>query len=211
MLFNSLVFLLFFPTVCVLYYSIPSSLTRARNLLLLVASYYFYMNWQPSYALLLLTSTVVTYIAALAMAHVHGMGAKRWCLASSLFINIALLPILFTIARDSDSALEERACANENQNSCAERFVSLCHNQGIFLVFTVSPELTVIDSDYYAQWQSIADRRHVPMLNYHAQQLFTDHPEYFHDNVHLWDRGARAFSPIFAHDLKALCSSHHSQ
>ena len=32
---------------------------------LLVASYYFYMNWEPVYALLLLTSTLVTYFAAL--------------------------------------------------------------------------------------------------------------------------------------------------
>ena len=121
------------------------------------------------------------------------------------------IPILFTIARDSDSALEERACANENQKSYAERFVNLCRNHDIFLVFTVSPELTVINSDYYAQWQSIADRWQVPMLNYHSKQLFTDHPEYFHDNIHLWDRGARTFSPVFAHDLKALYNSRHSQ
>lgn len=52
MLFNSLAFLLFFPIVCILYYCIPSSQIRARNMLLLVASYYFYMNWHPAYALL---------------------------------------------------------------------------------------------------------------------------------------------------------------
>ena len=65
MLFNSIAFLLFFPIVCVIYFSIPPQMIRARNLLLLIASYYFYMNWQPAYALLLLTSTFVTYIAAL--------------------------------------------------------------------------------------------------------------------------------------------------
>lgn len=69
MLFNSITFLLFFPTVCVLYFCIPSSKLRLRNLFLLAASYYFYMNWEPSYALLLLTSTMVTYLAARGIGH----------------------------------------------------------------------------------------------------------------------------------------------
>lgn len=62
MLFNSFAFLIFFPIVCVLYYALPT--LRLRNLFLLAASYYFYMNWEPTYALLLLTSTVITYAAA---------------------------------------------------------------------------------------------------------------------------------------------------
>lgn len=57
MLFNSITFLLFFPTVRVLYFCIPSSQLRLRNLFLLAASYYFYMNWEPAYALLLLALT----------------------------------------------------------------------------------------------------------------------------------------------------------
>ena len=69
MLFNSITFLLFFPTVCVLYFCIPSSQLRLRNLFLLAASYYFYMNWEPAYALLLLTSTVITYLAARGIGH----------------------------------------------------------------------------------------------------------------------------------------------
>ena len=31
---------------------------------LLIASYYFYMNWKPVYALLILTSTVITFICS---------------------------------------------------------------------------------------------------------------------------------------------------
>ena len=37
---------------------------RLRNLFLLIASYYFYMNWKPVYALLILTSTVITFICS---------------------------------------------------------------------------------------------------------------------------------------------------
>ena len=91
MLFNSIPFLLFFPVVCLLYFCIPCTQTRARNLLLLGASYYFYMNWEPAYALLLLTSTTVTYLAALGIARLEKQRHKKWCLVGSLVVNLAIL------------------------------------------------------------------------------------------------------------------------
>ena len=91
MLFNSIAFLLFFPIVCVLFFCVPASQVRARNLLLLLASYYFYMNWQPAYALLLLTSTLVTYLAALGIARFPDRGRKKACLVGSLVLNLAIL------------------------------------------------------------------------------------------------------------------------
>lgn len=91
MLFNSIAFLLFFPIVCLIYFCIPASQVKVRNLLLLAASYYFYMNWQPAYALLLITSTVVTYLAALGIDSFEEQGKKRLCLVSSLVLNLAIL------------------------------------------------------------------------------------------------------------------------
>ena len=91
MLFNSIAFLLFFPILCALYFCIPASQLRLRNLLLLVASYYFYMNWDPVYALLLLTSTVITYLAALGIGYFKEKRKKKICLVSSLVLNLAIL------------------------------------------------------------------------------------------------------------------------
>lgn len=62
MLFNSIEFLLFFPAVCLCYYIIPH---RVRYLFLLACSYFFYMCWNPQYALLMLTSTAITYASGL--------------------------------------------------------------------------------------------------------------------------------------------------
>jgi D-alanyl-lipoteichoic acid acyltransferase DltB (MBOAT superfamily) len=95
MLFNSISFLLFFPTVCLLYFAIPAERVRLRNGLLLVASYWFYMNWEPAYALLLLLSTVATWAAALGMDRQTGDGRpgrsrRRW-LVGSLVVNLAIL------------------------------------------------------------------------------------------------------------------------
>lgn len=62
MLFNSLEFLVFFPVVCLCYFVIPH---KVRYLFLLACSYFFYMCWNPEYALLMLTSTAITYASGL--------------------------------------------------------------------------------------------------------------------------------------------------
>jgi D-alanyl-lipoteichoic acid acyltransferase DltB (MBOAT superfamily) len=64
MLFNSINYLIFFPLVVMLYFAIPY---RGRYLWLLVASYYFYMAWNPKYAMLIAFSTVITYLSGLLM------------------------------------------------------------------------------------------------------------------------------------------------
>lgn len=71
MLFNSYSFLLFFPVVVFAYFMIPK---RYRYIWLLAASYYFYMGWNAKYALLLLTSTLITYVSGLLLAGV----SDRW-------------------------------------------------------------------------------------------------------------------------------------
>lgn len=87
MLFNSFAFLFFFPVVCIIYFALPS--LRLRNLFLLAASYYFYMNWEPVYALLLLASTCITYIAALGA--VKFINKKRLILIIGIVLNLLIL------------------------------------------------------------------------------------------------------------------------
>ena len=94
MLFNSLAFLLFFPTVCILFYCIPARQIKYRNLLLLLASYYFYMNWKPVYALLLLTSTVLTYLASIAIERSKEQRRRKLCLTAGIVLNLSIL-VLF--------------------------------------------------------------------------------------------------------------------
>ena len=79
-----------------------------------------------------------------------------------------------------------------------QRFINLCHK------FVVSPMYAKIDSDYYDTIKSKAKQNNVPFIDYHSAGLFLDHPEYFRDKFHLWDKGARIYSAIFAHDLKKI-------
>jgi len=88
MLFNSLHFAIFFPIVAGLYFLCPY---RYRWVLLLVASYYFYMAWIPVYALLLLASTVLDYTTGLMMGRTESKAARRKYLYLSLAGNLGLL------------------------------------------------------------------------------------------------------------------------
>lgn len=97
MLFNSIPFLIFFPIVVLLYYLIPK---RFRYLWLLTASYYFYMCWNASYALLLLFSTGVTYLCGLLLQQISEKSnsnesdmvlRKKICVGVSLTLNLSIL------------------------------------------------------------------------------------------------------------------------
>ncbi len=65
LLFNSLTYLVFLPSVVLLYWLMPKQL---RKTLLLVASYVFYMHWMPAYGLLLLTLTLTNYAIGLSIS-----------------------------------------------------------------------------------------------------------------------------------------------
>lgn len=86
MLFNSVGFLLFFGLVFSVYWKIPR---KRQWVLLLVASYYFYASWKPAYLLLIVFSTVVNYVAALAMA--RDRTRKVVYLVGALAANFGLL------------------------------------------------------------------------------------------------------------------------
>jgi len=88
MQFNSLEYLIFFPIVAALYFALPH---RFRWILLLAASYFFYMCWKAEYALLILLSTLVDYWAALRMGATEQRKRRRRYLVVSLIVNLGLL------------------------------------------------------------------------------------------------------------------------
>lgn len=91
MLFNSLAFLIFFPIVCIVYWLLPR--TSWRNVFLLVASYYFYMNWEPIYALLILFSTVSTWFASNRIAKTDNRKHRKLWVTACLIANFGILAV----------------------------------------------------------------------------------------------------------------------
>src|SRR5574344_166211 len=90
MLFNSFEFLIFFPIVCITYFLLKNN--KYRNPFLLVASYYFYMNWKPIYAILLLASTLITYFGGILIENnINNKKQKKIFLILSLIFNLGIL------------------------------------------------------------------------------------------------------------------------
>ena len=87
MLFNSFQYWIFFLIVAVLFYSMPF---RIGKVLLVLASYVFYMWWDPRFIVLILTSTVVDYFLGIWLEVTSGR-RKKLLLAISLIVNLGFL------------------------------------------------------------------------------------------------------------------------
>jgi alginate O-acetyltransferase complex protein AlgI len=88
MLFNSLEFLIFFPVVVIIFFAIPH---RFRWILLLSASYYFYMSWKAEYVLLIIASTLIDYYAGLKMGSTPEIGRRKNYVILSILSNLIFL------------------------------------------------------------------------------------------------------------------------
>lgn len=94
--FNSLDFLIFFPIVVLIYFVIPK---KIKNFWLLIASYYFYMCWNAKYIVLIVFSTIVTYLSGVIMEKIKNsdkseaevVRLKKLTVAGSFIINLGIL------------------------------------------------------------------------------------------------------------------------
>ena len=88
MLFNSIEFIIFFPIVVAAYFILAP---KYRWVLLLLASYYFYMCWDYKYIVLIMFSTIVDYFAGIMMHRTEKVRLRKLLLAASLTTNLGLL------------------------------------------------------------------------------------------------------------------------
>ncbi|MCX2741152.1 MBOAT family O-acyltransferase [Pontibacter anaerobius] len=105
MLFNSTEFFIFFPVVVTLYFLTPFN---RRWIILLLASYYFYMSWKPAYTLILIASTVVDYTCGRMMGRYtdEDKDKRRPWLYTSLLSNLGILLLFKYYNFFNDSARE---------------------------------------------------------------------------------------------------------
>ena len=87
--FNSGAFLIFLPVVVCVHWLLPHKL---RRFWLLLASWFFYMYWNPLLILLLLASTVIDYFCGLGLErHKDKPGTRRALLLVSVLMNLGIL------------------------------------------------------------------------------------------------------------------------
>ena len=91
MLFNSIEFLLFLPTVFLLYWFVFQKNLKVQNLLLLISSYVFYGWWDYRFLSLIFLSTVVDYFVGIKIQDSNDKKMKKSLLWISIFFNLGLL------------------------------------------------------------------------------------------------------------------------
>lgn len=88
MVFNSIEYLFFLPIVLVLFFIVPQ---KIKWIVLLIASYYFYMSWNPKYIILLLFFTIFNYYIALRIDKNNEKTKRKRLLIISVVTNLSML------------------------------------------------------------------------------------------------------------------------
>jgi len=93
MLFNSIEFLLFLPTVFILYWFVFNKSLKIQNLLILVSSYVFYGWWDYRFLSLIFLSTIVDYTIGLKIPKQESKKKQKSLLWLSIFFNLGVLGV----------------------------------------------------------------------------------------------------------------------
>ena len=93
MLFNSLNFAIFLPIVFILYWFATKGNLRLQNILLLVASYFFYACWDWRFLFLLIFSTLLDYFTGIKIHEAVSRKNKIIWLWLSIGINLGFLGV----------------------------------------------------------------------------------------------------------------------
>lgn len=87
--FATLTFVLFCPAVFAIYWSLRQRYWQ--NVVLILASYFFYGWWDWRFCLLMLASTLVDYFVGIGLGKTTSATSRRYLLGSSLVCNLAIL------------------------------------------------------------------------------------------------------------------------
>jgi alginate O-acetyltransferase complex protein AlgI len=91
MLFNSIEFLLFLPTIFILYWFVFNKNLKYQNSLILVSSYVFYGWWDYRFLSLVFLSTIVDYVIGLNISNQSSKKKQKLLLWVSVLFNLSVL------------------------------------------------------------------------------------------------------------------------
>jgi D-alanyl-lipoteichoic acid acyltransferase DltB (MBOAT superfamily) len=93
MLFNSVNFAIFLPIVFIIYWFFTNRSLKFQNILLLVASYFFYACWDWRFLFLLIFSTLLDYYTGIKMTEAENEKIKKFWFWLSISVNLGFLSI----------------------------------------------------------------------------------------------------------------------
>lgn len=93
MLFNSIEYLLFLPVVFLVYWKLCYSV-KAKNVWIILSSYFFYAWWDWRFTGLLALTTLASYASSIAIEHLNKLSRRnkaRIVLAANIVLNVGIL------------------------------------------------------------------------------------------------------------------------
>jgi alginate O-acetyltransferase complex protein AlgI len=91
-LFNSLQFLAFLPVVFFIYWVILKT-ANARILFMILASYLFYMSWNPKLIILIILSTLIDYYVVIGLQKTEDPVRRKLFFGASILFNLGVLAV----------------------------------------------------------------------------------------------------------------------
>lgn len=106
MLFNSIEFAFFLPVVFLLYWFATQKSVRHQNILILLASCFFYGWWDWRFLTLIFASTIVDFFIGSSLQSSTNVIIRKWLLRTSLIFNLGLLIVFKYLNFFVDSFVE---------------------------------------------------------------------------------------------------------
>ena len=103
MVFNSFAFLIFFPIVLLLYFALPKKLSW---IMLLLASYYFYISWNVELIYLIVFTTLISWVCAMLIERSQKRTVRKLFLVLTLVTSLGVLFFYKYFNFLSDSVVE---------------------------------------------------------------------------------------------------------
>jgi D-alanyl-lipoteichoic acid acyltransferase DltB (MBOAT superfamily) len=92
-LFNSISYLIFLPTVFLLYWFVFNKDLKLQNLFVLVVSYFFYSWWDWRFLFLIIICSGINYISGILLVSQKSTKNRRLILVTACFLSLGLLGI----------------------------------------------------------------------------------------------------------------------
>ncbi len=125
MLFNSVEYLIFLPTVFILYWFVLKNTIKGQNLLLFIVSYIFYGWWDWRFLSLIAFSSIIDYCCGIYIEKANTQRGKKQWLTLSMLVNLGFLGVFKYF--------------NFFSNSLAEGFQSMGYQLDAFTLDVVLP------------------------------------------------------------------------
>lgn len=85
-----------------------------------------------------------------------------------------------------------------------QKFVDLCREKEIDLVFAISPQFMQDNDGVLSPLFELASRNNVPVLNHYCDSNFVRTKEYFSDRTHLNRQGAEAYTKVISDEIEDI-------